>query len=868
MDLLLLNRSIFASQLQTHTSEIKSAIIDEQIETRAMILDLVKNKGISQETSASYVQSTAPNQIESPQAGEARSSVWKWLLDSLGFPTMQNRQEEIAPASRTTFDWILKESSGRSEDLPLTNLLHWLRSGHGIYWVNGKAGSGKSTLMKYIFNDRRTSGALSLWAGVRPVLVASFFFWNSGTREQRSQTGLLRSLLFQILQHQPHLAPSIFPEENARLQSINSSDLWNVPKQPWTLRQLQMALFRRTELRDLPMKVCLFIDGLDEFEGNDEQNDHSFLVELLRSLSNSPSIKICASSRPLLIFEKAFRQNPGLRLQDLTMEDIRHYVFDKLTNDPRMKRISMQEPLHQHDFIADISSKAQGVFLWVKLVVRSLLDGLGNQDRMQDLKARLKMLPADLEQLYRHMFLRIEPMYLQKASAVFQLVRKARQIQDLHRKDGQRTTPVTVLQLALALESSGDTPRTEWWTPQTLTSKCDKMRGRMQIWCAGLLEVPDFIWNRLDPTDPNAALKTKITWEVAYLHRTARDFLESQSMWDALLSYTANTAFEPCTRLLRSTVRLYKIVGPLVATPLGYGLFRKELLEPMLQALIFAQQAETVTGDTQYETLQELDQVAGSHLVRWSGSYFGHWSQYVDRGEISKPYRSFLDLAIAYDLPGYVVTKVDCDHREFLDKVRQGFVRENPRWVQDYFKRHQRETNIEEDTRDLTIFDIAGKGLRYYQKQRAVLTPVYEPHPVTLLGLTLRPPCPSPSMAKILLERGADPNEISDSSRLWEQILQYAQSCPKRSSQSGQWLEIIRLFLIHGVDPRGYDAQRRQLGQDFDTAKTLTLTIVNGFAKEYPEEVVMLNKLVEQKLPWSKRRKVRTWTLSRLAPKS
>lgn len=46
-----------------------------------------------------------------------------------------------------------------------------------------------------------------------PVLVATFFFWNSGTQEQRSQVGLLRSLLFQILHHQPALMHLVFPEK-------------------------------------------------------------------------------------------------------------------------------------------------------------------------------------------------------------------------------------------------------------------------------------------------------------------------------------------------------------------------------------------------------------------------------------------------------------------------------------------------------------------------------------------------------------------------------------------------------------------------------------------------------------------------------
>ena len=98
------------------------------------------------------------------------------MLDSLGFAAMQNRQEEVAQAYPTTFEWIFEEPKEETEPLPWTNSIEWLRHGDGIYWVNGKAGSGKSKLMKYIFNDNWTSQLLSQWPGQMPVLVASLFF--------------------------------------------------------------------------------------------------------------------------------------------------------------------------------------------------------------------------------------------------------------------------------------------------------------------------------------------------------------------------------------------------------------------------------------------------------------------------------------------------------------------------------------------------------------------------------------------------------------------------------------------------------------------------------------------------------------------
>lgn len=78
-----------------------------------------------------------------------------------------------------------------------------------LYWVAGKPGSGKSTLMKFVYEDARLMPRLSVWESGMPIYSASFFFWNSGTTIQMSRIGLLKSLLYQTI--------SKFPNEVRRL---------------------------------------------------------------------------------------------------------------------------------------------------------------------------------------------------------------------------------------------------------------------------------------------------------------------------------------------------------------------------------------------------------------------------------------------------------------------------------------------------------------------------------------------------------------------------------------------------------------------------------------------------------------------------
>jgi len=50
-----------------------------------------------------------------------------------------------------------------------------------LYWINGKAGSDKSTLMKYLIMHDKTKSALEKWAGWAKLLLSSFSFGTADT---------------------------------------------------------------------------------------------------------------------------------------------------------------------------------------------------------------------------------------------------------------------------------------------------------------------------------------------------------------------------------------------------------------------------------------------------------------------------------------------------------------------------------------------------------------------------------------------------------------------------------------------------------------------------------------------------------------
>ena len=130
------------------------------------------------------------------------------LLKSLYFTDLAVRHGRIEDAHSKTFTWIFQKTTPDSQPV---NFVEWLRTQTGIYWIQGKPGSGKSTLMKFICDHAQTRDHLRFWAdsSSKQVVIAKFFLWISGSRLQKSQEGLLRGLLFEILRQCPELTPHV-----------------------------------------------------------------------------------------------------------------------------------------------------------------------------------------------------------------------------------------------------------------------------------------------------------------------------------------------------------------------------------------------------------------------------------------------------------------------------------------------------------------------------------------------------------------------------------------------------------------------------------------------------------------------------------
>jgi hypothetical protein len=525
------------------------------------------------------------------------------ILKSLHFPQIRARQTAIKKAYTNTFSWIFNKTS--------TPFKSWLESGEGIFWVSGKAGSGKSTLMKYLCNNLATETCLQRWAGQKRLVTASYYFWHGGSAMEKSQEGLLQSLLFQLLNQCPELIPDVVPK---RWQADNKFHYF---PEPWSKEELADALRATLDQGKLPVRFCFFVDGLDEYSGeyqeiairdNDArvQADHYALTVILNDLARSEDVKVCVSSRPWNPFRKAFghAKERTFILEQLTESDMDHYIKGELESDPRFVKLA-QSNNNAMELVSEIRIKAEGVFLWVYLAVRSLLRGLSESDGISELRHRLRLLPPDLKDFFGLMLKSIDPVYLTLTCRLLSLARF--------------TAPLPLIAFWCIMTELDDPnyalkAKIEPYPVDQIASTNDAAITCVNKWCRDLLEVRT---TRKRTTERADLYDSSIT----FLHRTVTDFLADTDIQE-FLHRNAGSDFREEISSCRVQLAQAKTLPFASLSPTERERFYAFASETMRTAKVF----ELRTGSTPMAILEELDTV-GTHLTsHWSKE---HWTQQI-----------------------------------------------------------------------------------------------------------------------------------------------------------------------------------------------------------------------------------------------
>jgi energy-coupling factor transporter ATP-binding protein EcfA2 len=333
------------------------------------------------------------------------------LIERLYFAKIDERLTHLTPAQGSTCRWFL--------DTPQYTLWRDItqQADHGGFlWIKGNPGTGKSTLMKFLFEQ-----AMEETRNDPSQITLSFFFLARGTAEEKSTTGLYRSVLHQLFKGAIDLQDS--------LECLTLDGARGIHLSGWHQEALKKIL--RRAVQDLGSRsLTIFVDALDECEDN-QARDMVFFFEELCDLAQQKQVQLrmCFFSRqylegngycraqiyhlrsPSLIADNAgflgicfaSRHYPHIEIErgiELTLEDeqghaedIKKYIKAKLRLSN--KKAKLAQSLH-----AELLERSSLIFLWVVLVVDILNSESPRNPNIDKMRKHLKTIPPKLADLF------------------------------------------------------------------------------------------------------------------------------------------------------------------------------------------------------------------------------------------------------------------------------------------------------------------------------------------------------------------------------------------------------------------------------------------------------------------------------------
>ncbi|KAL7808826.1 hypothetical protein V8C44DRAFT_335493 [Trichoderma aethiopicum] len=339
--------------------------------------------------------SAVSSQEQHPAASD--SQIPDACLKSLWFPAIYARLQNVGSPAPETCSWLFEHESyqnwfnGRSR-----------HESHGLLWLKGKPGSGKSTLMKEAFR-RAALGQVE-----SDYMTAAFFFHANGDELEHSGLGLFKSLLYQILAKDKQALQRFHEFANERWKCERRIGL---QEPSWT--EVALRIFFESLIVSPTKKTFIFIDALDECDASSIRP----LANLWRNFTQTAykagfDLNVCVSCRHF----------PNITLLDCAEifvdlhngDDITTYVDQKLD-------VCMSTQRSQWETMRRIIlDKTAGVFLWAVLVVEDVLKEWDNGSELPCLTARVMDVPEELGTLFSNMLSDLDPKTKQLTLRFFQ----------------------------------------------------------------------------------------------------------------------------------------------------------------------------------------------------------------------------------------------------------------------------------------------------------------------------------------------------------------------------------------------------------------------------------------------------------------
>ena len=495
--------------------------------------------------------------------------------------------------------------------------------------------------MKYLTENERTKELISRTS--IPTFLISYFFYELGDPQEKAFVSLLHAFLYRLLKefHDSNRASSV-------LIQILEPYMTQTREQPWAQKVLQEALRHIVVKFPVNAGVVLFIDGFDECDGS-HADQLDFLKDLVESSNGSKlSIKICIASRTDVDIRLRLSTYPSLAIHRFTDPDISSYVAKRLKAAWELMASQPDGTTATFDqgLIDNVVRKAEGVFLWVNLVVTQLVMAIEAEADGSDLHQQVARLPEGLEQLYRSIFAKIPKGRLHDAINLLQLAAST----NAHQQFGADTLwkmcnamkePSTAISQKAYFEEGfrgNDAPSQK--------EQCAAMKRRIQSSCRGLVHCDD-------TSNPCEA-------KVTFLHRTCVECILNTEVFSQMVAKAdRNLIRNPEVSLMAMALRLLKMDPQhkpafLVPSLEQARLQPRDYLYPVVNVVktffMQARRAEYTTGSAQTLFVDELDRVCSLLQQEWASL---HYSNTIY--ELQLDWRTdVLCLAVSHGLALYV----------------------------------------------------------------------------------------------------------------------------------------------------------------------------------------------------------------------
>ena len=314
----------------------------------------------------SLMKKVPPRDMEA--TGAPAIKVIKDLKEILG--VFVNPEEDLITVRRRwlsgTCSWLFYEPHIQS----------WMekRQESCVTWFSGPPGSGKSTLSAHMITHLRGSD-----------VACQYFFFRYDNPSKRSVSAFLRSIAYQVAKDVPGFQKGLMDLEieNTQLEKAGSAFIWK--------KLFESILFKL----ELTIPLYWVIDALDESE------TPKALLELLHNVASSRTpIRILVFSRKTEPLSLAFRRLSRLLPIQLLEKDGTNFNATDINTlvKEELQYMRGSDVLRQR-VAENVQSRAQGSFLWARLVLEDIV----NCHSEDDIQATLRDIPNDMNDLYRRM---------------------------------------------------------------------------------------------------------------------------------------------------------------------------------------------------------------------------------------------------------------------------------------------------------------------------------------------------------------------------------------------------------------------------------------------------------------------------------